>query len=89
MGKSVSTFQRLRELANRTLDDNSRQFTLSQLNAYLQLHGITDRLVRGRGYFYFDGDALSWKTSSVMVNRLNALTPRQWLEEYTNLRSDG
>ena len=45
-----------------------------------------ERLRRGRGYYYFyDGDAAAWHTSSVYVNRVDALTIEQWVNERARL----
>jgi len=62
--------------------------TLNQINHALAARGVAERLVRGKGYFYFwEGDAPRWRNSCVMVFRLNAFTLDQWLAEYDQLKS--
>lgn len=63
--------------------------TLKQINTTLERIGAQERLVRGNGYFYFQGgDSESWYSSSVMVNTLNQLTIEQWILERNNLAND-
>ena len=61
--------------------------SLKKINAALADAGISDKLVRGEGYFYFIGpNADRWPTSSVMVCHLNQLTLRQWVQAYYELQ---
>lgn len=50
--------------------------TINAVNAELKRRGKNATLVRGNGYFYFDGDALALYCSSVCRTRLNG---RQYL----------
>jgi hypothetical protein len=57
-----------------------KRITLTIINAELKRRGHAERLVRGRGYFYFvDGQALDWFSSSVFVNHLHQLTLAEWI----------
>jgi hypothetical protein len=62
---------------------------VAQVNAALKAKGIAERLRRGRGYYYFtEGDAMSWYSSSVPVCHADSLTVARWLEELEALRND-
>jgi hypothetical protein len=61
--------------------------TLKQVNAALKAKGVAERLARGRGGYYFrEGDAMSWPSSSVYVNHVSAFTVEGWLKEYEELK---
>jgi hypothetical protein len=64
--------------------------TVARVNEALRKAGKAERLARGKGcYFYFrDGDAMSWTSSSVYTNDPDALTVEQWLAEYDRLSKD-
>ena len=56
---------------------------VAEVNRELARRGFSSRLRAGRGgYYYFDGVALQWPTSSVYVYPASALTVGQWLREY-------
>ncbi len=52
--------------------------------------GVEERIVQGRGYVYFtEGEAHTWYSSSLPINRINHLTVRQLIEEYVSLKNAG
>ena len=54
---------------------------ISNVNIALKEEGIDAELVKGEGYYWFDGSDVEYaKTTSVMVYRLNHLTLEQWIE---------
>lgn len=56
--------------------------TLNQVNQAIAAKGIKAELVKGKGYFYFVGDAVDHCSgTSVMHNSLNELSLDEWLEE--------
>lgn len=58
----------------------------SQVNKVLRSLGITEYLVRGNGYWYFDGgDSSAWYSSSVPVYRITAGTIGWWITEWLAL----
>lgn len=60
--------------------------TVAQVNNRLRKMGKTERLARGRGYFYFrGGEAMNWNSSSVYTNNPDAFSVDEWLREYENL----
>lgn len=60
--------------------------SIAKLNRLLREAGHEEQLVRGRGYFYFvDGNAFDWYTSSVLVNRLGVFTYGEWIEQRNSL----
>jgi hypothetical protein len=62
--------------------------TLKRVNKAIKELGGEEVLVKGDGYYYFwEGTAPDWKSSSVMVCRLNQLTLEQWIEEYKSLKN--
>ena len=63
---------------------------LNTVNITLKKLGAAETLVKGEGYFYFiDGQAAEWETSSVYVYKVNDLTLDQWIEEYRTLKAEG
>lgn len=59
--------------------------TVAKVNRALAKVG-KERLRRGKGYYYFyDGDAAAWYTSSVYVNRVDVMTVKQWVNERARL----
>lgn len=61
--------------------------TLKKVNREFENRGIDERLVKGHGYFYFEGgESEKWYTSSVMVNTLNQLTLDGWIKEWESLK---
>jgi hypothetical protein len=61
--------------------------TVYAVNRELKRLGETPRLRAGRGYYYFDGDAIAWPSSSVYVCYSDDLTVEQWLAEYNVLKT--
>jgi hypothetical protein len=58
------------------------------VNRTLAKAGEPYRLRRGRGYYFFTGgDAASWPTSGVYVNRADALSVGEWLDTLAGLRA--
>lgn len=56
--------------------------TLRQINDAIRDRGIRAVLMKGRGYFYFSGQAVELASStSVLAYQLNELTLSQWLAE--------
>ena len=63
------------------------RITLKAINDELARRGVTERLARASGYFYFEfGEAAGWLDRTVRVPTVNALTLEQWLAEYQRLR---
>lgn len=63
--------------------------TIASVNRALKKAGIDAELVKGKGYFWFDGDEASgFYSNSVSVFRVNQLTDDQWVKEYHTLKED-
>ncbi len=63
--------------------------TLRQLNAELRKRGIKEELVKGKGYFYFDGgDAHEWYSTSIPVYSISDLTLDYVLSEHERLSTE-
>jgi hypothetical protein len=59
---------------------------VAEVNRELRLRGITEKLTRGRGYYYFrDGEASDWLATSVYVFSADQLSVEQWLGEWSTL----
>ena len=57
------------------------------INDELSKRGYSARLEKGQGYFYFhSGEAANWLDISVRVRKINDLTLKQWLDEFTRLK---
>lgn len=57
-----------------------------EVNRALRARGIEEKLTRGNGYYYFrDGDAPTWRATSVYVFHSDAFTVEQWLGEWCDL----
>lgn len=54
---------------------------VNHVNNYFKQHGLGQyKIVRGKGYFYFDGPGTeTWHSSSVYVYNINQLSLEQWL----------
>lgn len=60
--------------------------TVARVNKELKRLGHPERLRRGRGYYYFvDGKAHEWYSSSVYVYRVESLTLGQWIQKREEL----
>jgi hypothetical protein len=59
---------------------------VAEVNRELKRRGRKERLVRGRGYYYFvDGEASRWYSSSVYIYRADDLSLRRWMKEFEQL----
>ena len=64
------------------------RLTLVAVNKALSDLGAKEVLVKGAGYYYFcEGEADRWPQCSVYVYRLNHLSLKQWIEEWTRLKA--
>ena len=73
------------------MDGGDHPKSTAQVNQYLHSHGVPKdvKLVRGKGYFYFDGgDTSGWYTSSVYTYQVSDFNLEAWLGEYKDLESD-
>lgn len=62
--------------------------TVRQVNAALKEAGANCELVKGTGYYWFDGDDVQLAPStSVMVNALSQLSVEQWIEEWRDIKA--
>lgn len=72
------------------LDPDMTPKTSRTVNKALRILSISERLVRGAGYWYFiEGDASDWYSSSVPVYRITDMTLIRWVVEHYNLSHDG
>lgn len=56
---------------------------VAEVNREIKAAGGSEKLTRGRGYYYFrDGDAPAWRESSVYIFRSEDLSVEEWLAEY-------
>jgi len=53
--------------------------SLRSVNKAIKVAGIDATLIRGEGYFYFVGDAVSIDAPSVYVYRINNQTISEWI----------
>ncbi len=61
--------------------------TLKAVNDELAKAGITSRLERASGYFYFQGgEAADWLDRSVRAEKISSLTVEEWLGEFRRLK---
>jgi hypothetical protein len=59
---------------------------VAEVNRELRRRGIEEKLTRGQGYYYFrNGGASNWKSSSVCVFRADDLSVDGWLQEWSSL----
>jgi hypothetical protein len=64
----------------------ARENRVASVNRALKHMGVEERLVRGRGYYYFaGGNAAAWPSSSVYVYRAEELSVGRWIAEYHEL----
>ena len=65
-----------------------RPVSVATVNAAIKAAGGAERLTHGRGYYYFrDGDATAWPSTSVYVSHVDALTVAEWLNEWRTLKA--
>lgn len=65
------------------------RLTIAAINAEIAKRGGKEILIKGNGYFYFwEGDAPEWHSSSVYVFRLNDLTLDQWIADWETKRNE-
>jgi hypothetical protein len=63
------------------------RLTLNSIAREIAKRGGKEILVKGNGYFYFaEGEAAAWYSSSVYVYRLSDYTLDQWIDEWEMLR---
>jgi hypothetical protein len=62
--------------------------SLATVNKALRQAGIKDKLVKGKDYYYFVGDATTWPDNSVHTYRVDDLSPERWVEEYRRLEKE-
>jgi hypothetical protein len=63
--------------------------TINRVNKALAEAGFEEKLYRGDGYHYFyDGEATTWPTSSVMTMHLNDNTVEEWVEARNRLAGE-
>ena len=80
---------KLIDILNEGIDMSIIPKSIATVNKMLKAKGVKERLVKGKGYYYFDlGNSYSWYTSSVSVYRINELTLQRWWEEYNDLKND-
>jgi hypothetical protein len=71
-------------------NQNAKKLTLADVNNELARMGNGHRLVKGKGYFYFDGPGTeSWPSTSVMVFSVSHLSLGGWIEAYEEKLKDG
>ena len=59
---------------------------VAEVNRELRLRGIAEKLARGKGHYYFrDGEASNWLSSSVAVFSADRLSVKEWLGEWSDL----
>lgn len=63
--------------------------TAATVNRELKTLGVSERLVKGNGYWYFtEGNAHNWRSTMVLVNRVADLDLDSWMIEYKALSED-
>lgn len=63
--------------------------TAATVNRELKNLGVSERLVKGNGYWYFtEGNAHNWRSTMVLVNRVADLDLDSWMIEYKALSED-
>lgn len=60
-----------------------KRVTLAEVNKALKVNGIDCELIKGQGYFYFQGPAVetAFEQGVYSVFRLSDLSVEQWVEE--------
>lgn len=65
----------------------TKRLTLKQINKTLKQMGISERLFKGDGYFYFaEGNAHTWSESSLYWYDLEGITMQDVLNEFDRLK---
>lgn len=93
-GRYFDTFEQAVNYASKVFHDDKvvvaieePKPTVALVNKALKKAGKKEKLVRGNGYYYFaEGDASGWYSSSVMVNRVSAFSVARWLEILEEIR---
>jgi len=63
--------------------------SIRDVNKVLKEMGVEERLAHGKGYYYFyDGDAMSWPSSSVYIYRIDELSTQDWIATYKQLKGE-
>lgn len=64
------------------------RMTCATINKALKAAGHAERLYKGKDYYYFaDGDAHKWPSSSVCVYHIDSMTIEEWIAERNDLAS--
>jgi hypothetical protein len=65
-----------------------KKMTTATVNAELKKLGVAEKLVKGRGYYYFtEGNTSSWSEDSVYVYHISHLPLATWLAEYERCKA--
>lgn len=65
----------------------TKRLTLKQINKTLEQMGISERMFKGDGYFYFaEGTAHTWSESSLYWYDLEGITMQDVLNEFDRLK---
>ena len=74
------------ELFVEALKPSDMPKTLATVNKYLRSKGVKEKVVRGRGYYYFiDGNAYDWPSQSVYVYRASDISLGDWYDHWKEL----
>lgn len=61
---------------------------VAEVNKRLREAGRKEKLTRGRGYYYFrDGEAGNWYSTSVYIYSASDFSVKRWLEEFNDLKT--
>jgi hypothetical protein len=59
---------------------------VTEVNRELRLRGIAEKLARGKGHYFFrDGEAPNWRSSTVAIFSADRLSVREWLGKWSDL----
>lgn len=63
--------------------------TVRDVNRILHAEGVPEKLVKGKGYyFFFGGTTDAWPTTRVDVQSIEELSVEQWIQKYRQLRAE-
>lgn len=72
-----------------SIEEIKTKATAARINAEIAKLGGQEVIWRGEGYYYFtEGHAHEWFSSSVYVCYLHQMSLERWIEAYKNLRDD-
>lgn len=64
----------------------TKRVTITAVNKALEAADYPERICKGNGYWYFiEGQAHTWRSSSVMTCHLSDFTVEQWVAERNEL----